>query len=222
MNFSISALTAIMARVLWDGPQPQIQSNRVVVNSVPFEAREHWMQRAVDELVAASGPCPMYAYGAIIVNHTANPWGSLVCVGANSVGSKGDPTQHGEINAIQTCADQFYRSNMTVAEVSAAFEDLSLYTTAESCPMCASAIRWANFKEYIYGTSIHQLIDYGIEQIDVASRYIYQQSYLMSRANPRIIGPISTEKTNPYFRWIYTNQPCPNGCHHSNSTCVAN
>jgi tRNA(Arg) A34 adenosine deaminase TadA len=50
---------------------------------------------------------------------------------------------------------------LTATEALAALSDLSIYTNAESCPMCASAIRWGNFKEYIYGTSIEVLIKEG-------------------------------------------------------------
>lgn len=35
--------------------------------------------------------------------------------------------------------------NLTASEAEDAFADFSLYTNAESCPMCASAIRWAGY-----------------------------------------------------------------------------
>jgi len=50
---------------------------------------------------------------------------------------------------------------LTPTEALAALSDLSIYTNAESCPMCASAIRWGGFKDYIYGTSIETLIKAG-------------------------------------------------------------
>ena len=37
---------------------------------------------------------------------------------------------------------------MSATQIFAAWGELSIYTNAESCPMCASAIRWAGFKEY--------------------------------------------------------------------------
>lgn len=61
--------------------------------------------------------------------------------------------------AILTDPAGTYRFN--TSQALAAFEDLSLYTNAESCPMCASAIRWAGFREYIYGTSIDALTVHG-------------------------------------------------------------
>ena len=71
----------------------------------------------------------------------------------------------GEMAAIANCTaiftDPAGRYRMNASQARAAFEDLSLYTNAESCPMCASAIRWAGFKEYIYGTSINALTVHG-------------------------------------------------------------
>ena len=55
---------------------------------------------------------------------------------------------HGEISAINACTEVFQKKNMSATQIFAAWGELSIYTNAESCPMCASAIRWAGFKEY--------------------------------------------------------------------------
>ena len=76
-----------------------------------------------------------------------------------------DGNDTGEIAAIANCTsiltDPTGRYNFTASQAQSAFSSLSLYTNAESCPMCASAIRWAGFKEYIYGTSIDTLVQRG-------------------------------------------------------------
>lgn len=69
------------------------------------------------------------------------------------------------MSAIKNCTEILTSAtgkyNLSASEAEAAFADLSLYTNAESCPMCASGIRWAEFKEYIYGTSIARLVERG-------------------------------------------------------------
>lgn len=78
--------------------------------------------------------------------------------------------------------------------------------------MCASAIRWAGFKEYIYGTSINGLIRFGREQIEVSSWDVMKASYQMSNRTPRILGEVGTHITDPYHAWLFTDAECPSGC----------
>ena len=47
---------------------------------------------------------------------------------------------------------------LTPAAALAASPSLTLDTNAESCPMCASAVRRAGFREYVCGTSIDALV----------------------------------------------------------------
>lgn len=84
--------------------------------------------------------------------------------------------------------------------------------------MCASAIRWAGFKEYIYGTTIDYLIEKGWGQIRVASFEIFEKS--MDLPNPsRLIAAVLTNETDPYFSWQFDpTQSCPTGCARINGT----
>ncbi|KAK0666809.1 cytidine deaminase-like protein [Cercophora samala] len=121
-------------------------------NTIPLSVREHWIHQA--NALALTHPCPFAAFGTVIVNHTSdNPQGTLICTGANQSSRMGNPTLHGEITAINNCSSLFVSCayNMTPAESLAAFKHLTIYTNAESCPMCAAAVRWAGFREYIYG-----------------------------------------------------------------------
>lgn len=108
---------------------------------------------------------------------------------------------------------------LTASQAQKAFSSLSLYTNAESCPMCASAIRWAGFKEYIYGTSIDTLIKRGWGQIRIGSMEVFEQSFDL--ANPtRLIGEVLTNETDPYFFWQYDpDYPCPKGCERQEGSC---
>lgn len=193
----------------------------LVINGVPYSTRSYWMRRANKALQDVTRSlCPFAAFGTAIVNHTyAQGPGDLICIGANQNGQTGNPSLHGEIAAIANCTailtDPKGRFRLTPSEAEAAFADLTLYTNAESCPMCASAIRWAGFREYVYGTSIDTLIRKGWGQIRIASVDVFRASFdLPSRT--RLMGGVLANETDPYFLWQYDpTYPCPGGCSRS-------
>ena len=77
-------------------------------------------------------------FGAAVI--AAN--GEILAVTSNSVLRDNDPTAHAEVNAIRAACKN------------AGSYDLSgcvLYTTAYPCPMCLSAIIWANIKKVYFG-----------------------------------------------------------------------
>ncbi|KAI0829346.1 cytidine deaminase-like protein, partial [Trametes gibbosa] len=186
------------------------------INGVPPSVRETWMRRANAALAEAGTPCPFGAFASAVVNHTASVEGELVCTGVNAVRTTGDPVLHGEIAAIQNCTAVFTdpagAHRLTPMQAQAAFADLTLYTNAESCPMCASAIRWAGFREYVYGSSLERLIELGWTQIRVPSADIFQASGDLP--NPvRLLGGVLAEETEPLFAWQNDDgAPCPRGC----------
>ena len=122
------------------------------INGVPAHRREHWMRVANTAMYKSGDPCPQAPFGSAIVNTTSD---ELICASNNAVGTTGDPTLHGEITAIRECTRVLREEReLSVKETLAAWRDFSLYTNGEPCPMCLSAIRWAGFKEVIYGSSI--------------------------------------------------------------------
>ncbi|KAF4780126.1 hypothetical protein HER10_EVM0009573 [Colletotrichum scovillei] len=184
-----------------------------IVNGVNFTTRAYWMRQAN---LALPNPCPFAAFGSVIVNHTTGGLGELVCTGANNNAGTGNPTLHGEMAAIDNCSAIFvdpqgpYR--MTPAQALAAFANLTIYTNAESCPMCASAVRWAGFREYVFGTSIETLTEEGWGQIQITSRDVFRQSSGLPRRT-RLLGPVLTNETDPFFSWQFNaGAPCPQGC----------
>ncbi|KAH8651254.1 nucleoside deaminase [Xylariales sp. PMI_506] len=191
------------------------------VNEVAFETRAAWMRQAN---LALGDPCPFAAFGTVIVNHTgtAGP-GKLICTGANGISRTGNPILHGEVAAINNCTailtDPNGEYRLSPSEATAAFADLSLYTNAESCPMCASAIRWAGFREYIYGTSIEYLVQKGWGQIHITSEQIFSQSDDLPHPG-RLVGDVLANETDPFFAWQFDpTQPCPRGCQRVSDTC---
>ncbi|KAJ7203765.1 hypothetical protein GGX14DRAFT_461110, partial [Mycena pura] len=80
---------------------------------------------------------------------------------------------------------------------------------------CASAIRWAGFREYIYGTSLRTLVEQGWAQIRVPSLEIFRQSFDLPHP-ARVIGEVLANETDPYLIWQFNPAyPCPAGCSRS-------
>ena len=77
-------------------------------------------------------------FGAIIVDKE----GKLISNGNNQVLKNNDPTAHAEIVAIREACKKLSSYDL---------KDYILYTSCEPCPMCLSAIIWANIKEVYYG-----------------------------------------------------------------------
>lgn len=78
-------------------------------------------------------------FGAVIVKD-----GVIVGRGHNEVIKNNDPTCHGEMQAIRDACKHLGTYDLS---------DCELYTSAEPCPMCLSAIIWANIKTVYYGNS---------------------------------------------------------------------
>lgn len=75
-------------------------------------------------------------FGACIVKN-----GEIIATAHNLVIENNDPTAHAEINCIRKAAKTLNTYDLT---------DCTLYTSTEPCPMCLSAIIWANIKEVYY------------------------------------------------------------------------
>ena len=78
-------------------------------------------------------------FGAVIVKN-----GKIVGVGNNKVLLKNDPTAHAEVTAIRDACKNLNTYDLTGCVI---------YSTSEPCPMCLSAIIWANIKEVYYATT---------------------------------------------------------------------
>lgn len=77
-------------------------------------------------------------FGAIIVDKQGN----IIAQANNQVLKKKDPTAHAEILAIRKACEKLKTYDLS---------NYILYTSCEPCPMCLSAIIWANIKEIYFG-----------------------------------------------------------------------
>ena len=78
-------------------------------------------------------------FGACVVKN-----GEIIGKGYNHVLSNNDPTAHAEIMAIRDACNYLNSYDLS---------DCELYTSCYPCPMCLSAIIWANIKTVYYGNT---------------------------------------------------------------------
>lgn len=109
--------------------------------------------------IAAATRNPSLPFGAVLVDREA---GKLVATGWNQGG--GDPTAHGEVDVIRRAGSE---------DRSPDWSRLTLYTTAEPCPMCAGAIVWAGIPRVVYGVSIPWLAAQGWFQLDLRAADVF-------------------------------------------------
>ena len=77
-------------------------------------------------------------FGAVIVDKE----GKIISTGNNKVLKTNDPTAHAEIVAIRKACSKLKTNDLS---------NYTLYSSCEPCPMCLSAIIWANIKNVYYG-----------------------------------------------------------------------
>ncbi len=78
-------------------------------------------------------------FGACVVKD-----GKIIGKGSNHVLEYNDPTAHAEIVAIREACKKINSYDL---------EGCELYTSCYPCPMCLSAIIWANIKKVYYGNT---------------------------------------------------------------------
>lgn len=86
-------------------------------------------------------------FGAAVVKDN-----KIIAVAHNTVVKSNDPTAHGEMNAIREACKVLNTFDLSGCE---------LYTTSEPCPMCMSAIIWANIKKVYFGCTVEDAQDIG-------------------------------------------------------------
>ncbi len=140
-------------------------------------SHEQFMSRAIE--VAKENP--RNPFGTVIVDNASQV---IVAEGINR--SSDNPTLHGEIDAINNCA----------ATGETNWEALTLYTTAEPCPMCMSAILWSGINSAVFGTSIPTLMELGWNQINIRAADVIAKSH---RRDCQLISGLAEFECNALF-----------------------
>lgn len=93
-------------------------------------------------------------FGAVIVDENGN----VIASGNNKVLKINDPTAHAEIVAIREACKRLKTYDLS---------NCTLYTSAEPCPMCLSAIVWANIKHVYYGCNRKDAAEIGFRDDEI-------------------------------------------------------
>jgi tRNA(Arg) A34 adenosine deaminase TadA len=141
-------------------------------------SHEDYMRHAI----TMAQEVPEYPFGAVIVRQST---GEIMAKGYNR--SSNNPTFHGEMDAINHCATTHPQLDWT---------ELDLYTTAEPCPMCQSAIVWAGIANVYFGTSIPFLQSHGWKQIDIRAEEVSRRTPFRQT---KVIGGILENECNALF-----------------------
>ena len=94
-------------------------------------------------------------FGAVIVDKD----NKVIAIASNTVLGSHDPTAHAEVNAIRKAGEVLGTHDLS---------GCTLYATGYPCPMCLSAIIWANIKTVYYGTDLSDA-----ERIGFRDDFIY-------------------------------------------------
>lgn len=94
-------------------------------------------------------------FGAAVIKD-----GKVISVAANSVLRDHDPSAHAEVNAIRAAGRLLSTHDLS---------GCTLYATGYPCPMCLSAIIWANIDTVWFGCEAHEA-----EEIGFRDDYIYR------------------------------------------------
>src|SRR5262245_23672977 len=94
-------------------------------------------------------------FGACIVKN-----GTIVGLAHNQVLVSGNPTQHAEVVAIGRAAKTLGTHILA---------GCTIYSTTEPCPMCFSAIHWAQIDRIVFGTGIADVKRLGFNELSISN-----------------------------------------------------
>ncbi len=127
-------------------------------------------------------------FGAVIIDKDYN----IVGVGWNTVTGTNDPTAHAEINAIRNACKNLETFNLA---------GYTLIATGYPCPMCFSAIMWANITSVYFVADVKEA-----ERIGFRDEFIYETIERLRNGDTTKIRVIDLESKTAKRRMknIYT------------------
>ena len=136
-------------------------------------------------------------------NNVGGPFGSVVVLdgkiigkGGNQVSSHNDPTAHAEIVAIRDACKNIQDFDLTGAV---------LYATCEPCPMCLSAIYWANIGKVFFSSTRQQAAAIGFKD-----NHIYEELSLLPVDRKIPFISVETAQAEELFtEWVEKGDKIP-------------
>lgn len=120
-------------------------------------------------------------FGSVIVRA-----GEVVATGHNHVWAWTDPTAHAEVVCIRQAARMLGTIDLAGCE---------LYSTCEPCPMCASAIHWANLDAVYFGARIEDAEAAGFRELTVPIETMYGEG----KSDVRVQADVMREECAALF-----------------------
>ena len=104
------------------------------------KTHEEYMKKAMEDAIKGYRNGEGGPFGAVVVKD-----GEVLSVAHNQVIIDNDPTAHAEMVAIRKACEKIGSHDLKGAVI---------YATGEPCPMCLSAIVWANIEECYYANTV--------------------------------------------------------------------
>ncbi len=114
-----------------------------------------FMRAAIDNAKTGVDADDGGPFGACIVKDD-----NIIAIAHNTVLSE-DATCHAEVNAIRFASKVLGTYDL---------QSCVIYSTTEPCPMCFSAIHWANIDRIIYGTNISDVSRLGFRELSISNQ----------------------------------------------------
>jgi tRNA(adenine34) deaminase len=148
-------------------------------------------ERFMREAIARAKKVPRRPFGAVIVLAEK---AEVVADGINR--SEKNPTFHGELDAINSYAELHSRAD---------WSGLVLYTTAEPCPMCQTAVIWAGIGMVVFCSTSTFFKILGWGQVDIRAEEVVRRTAFRRCV---LLGGVLEEECNALFRGA-TSGPHP-------------
>ena len=129
-------------------------------HSMTHKPQKQYMGLAIEQVKLHTSANEGGPFGACIIKDNV-----VLSVTHNTVLKEHNPTKHAEINAIAEACRKLNSHDLS---------GCIIYSTTEPCPMCFSAIHWANISHVIYGTTISDVQKLGFNELSISNQTMKQ------------------------------------------------